>query len=739
MHENYLGIVIDESRTQSMSEQAQQLITKFYRSENLTVQQIFARAAVAWSTYHGETDLDMAQRIYNYASWGWFGFASPVLSNAALPGQKPAGLPISCFAGYVDDSIEGLIEHSSEFRRLSVKGGGYGGHWSDVRSVSDKAPGPIPFMKTIDADATAYKQGITRRASCAAYLSVRHPDIWEFVQIRIPTGDSNRKCLGVGFHNAVSIPDDFMEAVVNGSNWDLVDPHDGGVRETIKARDLWELIMETRVRTGEPYLFFEDTANKHLPEAQKKLGLKVNGSNLCVAPETQILTSEGYKRIESLKDKEVEVWNGQEWSNTTVRKTSDSSKLIRVTFSNGSEIECTEYHKFYVQDDYHSKPREVRAKDLIPGDKLAKWEMPDGEEHFVTVISVEDHGRYDATYCFTEPKRHMGVFNGILAGNCSEIMLPTGYDMYDQKRTFVCCLSSINYEKYDQWAPHIDEFVGDLVTMLDNVLESFIENAPKEIKDAVYSAYRERAIGLGDLGIAALFQKEGLAWGSKEALELDEKVHKEVKRSAVRMSRTLGFKRGEAPDMVGTGMRNSHLMAIAPTANNSIIVGTSPGIEPWTANAFAHRTRVGTHYIKNKHLVNVLRAHDMDTKEVWSDITLNDGSVQHLDFLTKEEKDVFKTAVEIDQAHLIEHAAVRGKYVCQGQSLNLFFAPTATRRYVNMVHINAWKMGLKSLYYFRTTARNRADSVGKKLERVALKDGVQKTPEDNGECAACEG
>src|SRR5210317_757433 len=274
--EKHLDIRVNYDRDKVLSEQGLKLLTDYYcKGDESSPQQAFARAAVAYS--YG--DMKLAQRIYDYVSKGWFMYASPVLSNAPLKGEKAKALPISCFLTYVPDTLEGLIDHTAELRWLSVKGGGVGGHWSAVRSVSDVAPGPIPFLHTVDSDMTAYRQGKTRKGSYAAYMDISHPDIVEFLNLRIPTGDVNRKCLNL--HHAVNVTDDFMTAVQNNGDWDLKDPNDGTVRETTKARKLWELILETRFRTGEPYVNFIDTANRALPETMKQKGLKINGSNLC--------------------------------------------------------------------------------------------------------------------------------------------------------------------------------------------------------------------------------------------------------------------------------------------------------------------------------------------------------------------------------------------------------------------------------------------------------------------------
>ena len=215
-----MAITLNLKKDDNLTDYAVGMLKDFYlRGDEKSPQHGYARAAEAWATYQGQTDWDLAQRLYDYVSNKWFMFASPVLSNAPSKSQPDKGLPISCFLTYVPDTLEGLISHSSELRWLSVFGGGVGGHWSDVRTVSDKAPGPIPFLHTVDADMIAYRQGKTRKGSYAAYMDISHPDVVEFLNMRIPTGDVQRKALNL--HNAINITDDFMEAVVNDNDWDL--------------------------------------------------------------------------------------------------------------------------------------------------------------------------------------------------------------------------------------------------------------------------------------------------------------------------------------------------------------------------------------------------------------------------------------------------------------------------------------------------------------------------------------
>ena len=592
--EKYHTITIDKNRDNNLNNFSIDLLKNYYMQESeSSPQEAFARAAIAFSA----GDAELAQRIYDYASQQWFMFSSPILSNAPSVGSTSRGLPISCFLTYVDDSLEGLMEHSEELRWMSVKGGGVGGHWSSIRSNSDISPGPVPFLKTVDADMTAYRQGKTRKGSYAAYMDVSHPDIVEFLNIRLPTGgDVNRKCFNL--HNAVNVTDKFMEAVVKGDDWHLLDPNDGSIRDTMKARDLWERILVTRFRTGEPYLNFIDEANRKLPDFQKNLGLKINGSNLC-----------------------------------------------------------------------------------------------------------------------------------------NEIHLVTGKD-----RSAVCCLSSLNLEKYDEWKD--TTIVEDLITFLDNVLQYFIDKTKNMsgLTKAGFSAFRERSLGLGAMGFHSLLQSKNIPWESVAAKGLNYQIFSQIKERAYAQTKRLAKERGECPDGQGHGVRNSHLLAIAPNANSSIIAVTSPSIEPWKSNAFTHRTRVGSYLVKNPYidriLLDMLDSNDIDQKtynDTWQSIILHEGSIQHLDIFSDWQKQVFKTAFELDQRWIIDHAADRQEFICQGQSVNLFFPAGTDKSIVNNVHLRAWKKKLKGLYYLRTNTGASAEKVSEKIEQNKLKDF------QDDECLSCEG
>lgn len=578
---------------------AEELLKKHYCREGETIEQAFIRACNCFGT-----NKEHSNRLQDYLKKEWFMFSSPILSNAIngifddnrfIYMEQPKGLPISCFLGYVDDSIAGLCEHTTETRWLSVKGGGVGGHWSDVRSISDITPGALGFLHTIDADMVAYRQGKTRRGSYGAYLNIDHPEIIEFIKMRVPTGDLNRKNLNL--HHGINITDDFLEAVDNDLDWCLVDPHTCKVTDKVKARDLWEEILTTRYRTGEPYINFIDEANDKLHPALKAKGLRINGSNLC-----------------------------------------------------------------------------------------------------------------------------------------NEIHLPT-----DNDRTAVCCLSSVNLVTYDEWK-HDPYFISDLIEMLDNVLTYFINFAPKELHKAIRSASGERSLGLGAMGFTDYLQSLQVPYESAMAISINKGMFKTIKDNALKATKALAITRGEAKDAIGYGVRNTHLLAIAPNANSSIILGVSPSIEPRASNCYTHKTRVGSYLVKNIHLEKVLDTLGLNNEDTWSSIINNHGSIQHLD-IDDEIKKVFKTSFELNQEWVVEHARARQEYICQGQSVNLFFEAGADKEYVNRVHRRAFNTNgigvpLKGLYYLRTESSRKTEKVNIKIERDKLQDGVQGSIDT---CIACEG
>jgi ribonucleoside-diphosphate reductase alpha chain len=429
--QDYLGIQIDYDREENLNVfSLETLKDRYFWGDETHAQEAFARASVYGATYQGHTDYNLAQRLYNYASKGWFGFSTPILSN----GGTTRGLPISCFLNYVPDSRRGLSDHYDENIWLASGGGGLGGYWGAVRSngVStangSQSTGSIPFMHVVDSQMLAFNQGVTRRGSYAAYMDISHPEVEEFIAMRKTTGgDLNRKCLNL--HNGITITDEFLAAVMSDDSWRLIDPKSKQAIKTVSARDLWWQLVHTRAETGEPYIVNLDRCNEALPQSQKDMGLEVRQSNLC-----------------------------------------------------------------------------------------------------------------------------------------SEITLPTSED-----RTAVCCLSSVNLEYFDEWKD--DElFIFDMINMLDNIIEHFIDNAildtgmnvsadsieefmsyvredKKGFAKAAYSAYRERAVGLGAMGFHSYLQRNGIPFEGMYASSFNNRAFKTIKERAENASRSLARDRGEAPDM----------------------------------------------------------------------------------------------------------------------------------------------------------------------------------------------
>lgn len=607
----HLGIIIDLSRDQDIPEQGFSMLTRkgFYKKDwETSPQEGFARAATCYCF----GDYELADRIYEYSSKGWFTNASPVLSNAVeiewpvfskdqfeeagdwlAENVDPDGMPISCFLVKIPDTKEGLVESSSEAKWLSMMGGGVG-IWASNRGPDEKSTGVMAHMSGYDADTLAYKQKESRRGSIAAYLDIDHPEIVQFISMRDPVGgDQNKKCFNL--NNAVNITDKFMHAVIKGEEYELVDPKHGGTGRFLKAREVWEKILQMRFETGEPYIMFKDTVNRSIPEWIKNPHYTVGQSNLC---------------------SEITLWTSE-------------------------------------------------------------------------------------------------------------------------KRTAVCCLSSLNLEKYEDWKD--TTIVQDLVRYLDNVLEFFIRLAPAQLNRAVYSAYKERAIGLGSLGWNSYLQSKMIPFesgGFNSAIQHTHKIYSLIKERAVESSKQLAEERGESPDCVGSGMRNSHLLAIAPNASSSSIVGASPSIEPWKDNYFVADGRAGAFLIKNKYLEKILKAYEKDVPEVWKSIQDNKGSVQHLNFLTDLEKSVFKTFSEINPMYVIEQAAARTPYICQSTSVNIQVTKDITKEEMSDIHIKAWGSGVKTLYYCRAEGADKAD-IGTGTEKPLNAVPVRKKIEYET-CFACE-
>lgn len=592
------SVKVDRSRDALLTDFGKTTLEDRYLLQGESYQDMFARVATAYAD-----DIAHAQRLYDYISRLWFMPATPVLSN----GGAERGLPISCFLNSVDDSLDGIVQSWNENVWLASNGGGIGTYWGGVRSIGEKiganghTSGIIPFIRVMDSLTLAISQGSLRRGSAAVYLDVHHPEIEEFLEIRKPSGDFNRKSLNL--HHGINITDDFMEAVRADGDFDLISPKTNDVVRTVKARKIWQKILDLRLQTGEPYLLFVDTVNKAMPAHQRKLGFKVRQSNLC-----------------------------------------------------------------------------------------------------------------------------------------SEIMLHTGKDHLGKDRTAVCCLSSLNAETYMEWKDD-PNFIEDIFRFLDNVLEDFIQRAPDEMERATYSAFRERSVGLGIMGLHSFLQAQGVPFESAMAKSWNMRMFKQVRQAADAASVKLAQERGPCPDAAEQGVmaRFTHKLAIAPTASISIICGgTSAGIEPIPANIYTHKTLSGSFSVKNPYLEKLLDTKGLNNDATWTSILENEGSVQHLECLTELEKSVYKTAFELDQRWVIELAADRTPYICQGQSLNVFIPGDVDKWDLHMLHWSAWEKGIKSLYYCRSKSIQRAQIAGSANKGEDVVDMESSAPTNYDECLACQ-
>lgn len=820
---------------------------------------------------------DYYDKFIDYMSKGFISLSTPVWSNFGREGT----LAIACFNSHVPDTMDGIMYTAAEAGMMSKYGGGTSAYVGEIRprgSVISKggtADGPVHFAKLFETIVDVAKQGKNRRGSMTITLPVEHPDIKEFLDIRhegSPIQD---------LFPSVSITNQWMQEMIDGNT---------------EKRNLWADIIRSRQRVGTPFVFFKDNANDVKQDIYKHLNRDINSSNLCVAPYTKILTSNGHVEIGDLENEEVEIWNGEEFSKVKVIKTGENQELVRVKTNSGYELDCTPYHKFYVQKGYRSGTGlnkleiiEKRAHELQPGDKLIKFDLPiiegvlelkhaygngfysgdgcltpqgnriylygdkknlkhkfdfidkwtvqdsldriyghskelkdkffvpdaeysvksrlewlagyadadgvvtnnngsqaiqigsvnkdflrdvqlmlqtlgcdskvtfgieggkrllpknDGTgelgyydckdsyrllingnslykllqlgfkcerlqwtEHlpnrecsrFITIQSVEKLDYTSDTYCFNEPKRNLGMFNGMLTGQCQEIMLSSTED-----ESFVCCLSSLNVEKYDEWKD--TDVVEVMTAFLDTVITDFVETASKIpfLERAVKFSKNQRALGLGVLGFASYLQKMNIPFESMEAKLANVEIFSTMQKRSYAESERLGKLLGYAPiydaeGYEGVKRRNVTTMAIAPTSSSSFILSqTSQGIEPYRSNYYMRNMAKGKIPFKNPHLEKLLKEKGRDTEEVWDNIGMNFGSVQHLDFLSDHEKEVFKTFGEISQMEIVNLAAQRQRYIDQGQSLNFLLHPKTPPKELNELMIHAWKTGIKSLYY----------------------------------------
>lgn len=553
------------------------LLDRYMAPGDKTVEDIFIRSIRSYGT-----DEARKQRLEMYVLNNWYVPSTPVLTNAGTD----RGNPIACFLSTVPDSRRGILGHYTETGWLASNGGGVGSNWSKLRTIGartskgSQSNGMLGFQSVVDRLVTAFAQGSTRRASYAGFLDVSHPEVLEFIDMRRPTGgDINRKNLNL--HHGMLVTDAFMQAVLTDQDWNLIDPHTKEVKQTLKARALWEHILETRSLTGEPYLIFQDNMNNQRPQILKDLGVESRTSNLC----TEITVA---------------------------------------------------------------------------------TELPNGEP-----------------------------------------------------ATGVCCLGALNLDIWDEYKDNILQVVEDCLWHLWHVLDSFIQNDMEGADSAKKNAAYYRDVGLGTIGFHSYLQQKGIAFDSAMAKVVNKRIYSNIYSYATLANTALldVLPACQASIDAGTDSVFTHMLAIAPNASTSIFADASPGCEPWTANAFIRKTASGTYIEKNKYLQKALQELGLDNEEFWTDCIIHRGSIQHRTDIPQDIKDVFKGAYEMNQHWLVEHAADRQPYICQAQSVNLYFLPKTPRKHVNSVHINAWKKGMKSLYYMKTLTAHKA-STGKAVAEV---------------------
>lgn len=945
-----------------------------------TPQYMFLRVALG---IH-RADIKRAKLTYDLMSKGYFTHATPTLFNAGTPRPQMS----SCFLiAMKDDSIDGIYDTIKECAQISKWAGGIGLHLHNVRANKSKIKGTngvsdgiIPMLRVFNSTARYVNQAGKRKGSIAVYLEPWHADIMEFLELRLNQGDEEARARDL--FTALWIPDLFMKRVQAGGQWSLFSPDEapglpdcygdefeqlyqkyeseGRARVTMPASKIWMAILKSQTETGTPYMLYKDACNKK--SNQKNIGI-IKSSNLCVAPDTMILTDSGYKRISDLENKTVGVWNGDEFSQTTVVKTGTDQELIKVKTSAGLDLECTRYHKFYIETSKRpadkSKPIKIDAQDLEPGMKIIRFSLPvmnqftdtlkypythgffcadgtyqnntipsekctykkkadtdfcgrhqnclklyddidmccaetytrkpivylygekkklihdlewtymgssddrhtlslpldmdekyfvpinysldtrlrwlegycDGDgcvlmnngikniqyasinkefmvnisymlqtlgiatkicvgqferstklpggvykckkiyrsnidangilklidlgfspkrldisntrkphhitNMFVTITDVVDEGKRSDTFCFNEPKKHMGIFNGLITGQCTEIT-----EVSQPDETAVCNLASLALPKFIIDGKFNYTMLHDVVRTVTRNLNNVIDNNYYPTDTARRSNMRHRPIGLGVQGLADVFILLGLPFDHPEAKKINKNIFETIYHAGLTESCLLAIEKGPYKTFEGSptseglfqfdlwdgetdhsgmwnwdnlraivkanGIRNSLLVAPMPTASTSQILGNNECIEPYTTNIYLRRTLAGEFVVVNKHLVKTLKELGLWSKEMKDLMVAAGGSVQNIKEIPDDVKAIFRTVWEISQKSLIEMAADRGRYIDQSQSLNLFMEnPTVPK--LSSMHMYTWKSGLKTgMYYLRTKAKSKA-------------------------------
>ncbi len=768
-------------------------------------------------------DLEKAFETYNLISQKYFTHATPTLFNAGTPKPNFA----SCFLLGMGDSIEGIFKTITNVAYISKWAGGIGVHLSGIRSAGSiirgtngLSDGIVPLCILLNHEARYINQGGKRNGSIAVYLEPWHADIHDFLELRLPNGDETKRARDLFL--ALWIPDIFMKRVLEKGKWSLMCPDEcpglttsygdefeklyleyeaqGKFKKQIDAIDLWNKILQSQIESGLPYMVYKDAANKK--SNQKNLGT-IRSSNLCVIGSTKILTKDGYQEIGPLEGKFVDVWNGYEWSNVQIRKTGIDQKVMKITFntifeSTLNSITCTPFHKFYILEQTNNFvlnqviTREVRkdALQLKPGDVIYPFKLPlvtsDNKIDIdylempkeIKVLKIEYINEEHDTYCFTEPIRNRGVFNGILTGQCAEII-----EYSDDNEVAVCNLASICLPRFVEDKDGVKTFNFDklinVAGVVTNNINKIIDINYYSVESAKQSNFKNRPIGVGIQGLADVYNMMGYPFGSPEAMNLNKQIHEALYYGCLKKSNELAKKYGPYDTfatsdfakgifqfdycgighnelMLGSkwdelkeeiknyGTRNSLLTALMPTATTAQIMANSETFEPYMSNIFERSTLAGSYGIINYNLVNDLIKLGIWNEELRQKIVLHKGSVQKIDEIPNHIKEIYKTAFEIKQKDIIQQSIDRGAFIDQSQSLNLFMEKP-DNNILSSAHFYGWKNGLKTgMYYLRskpaadpiqfgiqTTNNSNNDSQDKK-QLCKWKPGVKLS-----DCEAC--
>lgn len=731
------------------------------------------------------------RETYDLLSRGLYTHATPTMFNI---GTRRPQLS-SCFLVATEkDSIEGIYDTLKDCAMISKDAGGIGLHVSNVRAAGSlikttncPSSGLVPMLRVFNETGRYVCQAGKRPGSIAIYLEPWHADVMDFLQLRRNRGGSeDRRCRDL--FQALWLPDEFMRRVERDEYWPLFCPTqapglaeahgeafssllaryeaEGRAARVVKAQEVWNEIITSQIESGMPYLLSKEACQK---SNQRHLGT-IKSSNLCVAPETLLLTrDQGSVPIASLCDQAVHVWNGAEWAATAVHRTSEAAELLRVTLRDGRFLECTPYHEFPVTLANGGTIEQVPAEALRPGDAVTVVDTdgPVPRHRQTSVLCVERTGRVDATYCFTEPLRHMGVFNGILTFQCAEIT-----EFTSAEETAVCNLASVALPRFVDAAgggfdfENFERVVKAATRALDRVIDI---NAYPTAK-AERSNRRHRPLGLGVQGLADVYQLLGMPFDSEAARALNRELFERMYAAALEASADLAEDMGCFASFAGSpasqgllnfdafvgsqmslalprerwaalrervmrgGLRNSLLIALMPTASTAHILGNSECFEPYASNVFTRQTTAGDFVVVNRNLVRKLRELGLWDADMKTRLLVADGSVQGMADVPAQVRAVFKTAFELSMKAVIGQAADRQAFVCQSQSMNLFMKEPTLAKLTSM-HFYSWRKGLKTMqYYLRSAAA--VNPIKFTVERPIVRESQTEEPETDERAAA---